>query len=137
MHLLAGSAPVTVNNFVFLARDGFYDGVTFHRVIPDFMAQTGDPTASGAGARLHLERRRERPALEARQPGDAVYGQRRAQHQRLAVLHHLRPHAPPGWEARRLRAGDQRMDVLRQISPRDLGATQPGDAIERVTIEES
>ena len=49
VHLLAGSAPVTVNNFVFLARDGFYDGVTFHRVIPDFMAQTGDPTASGSG----------------------------------------------------------------------------------------
>ena len=41
--------PVTVNNFVFLAREGFYDGVTFHRVIPGFMAQGGDQTGSGSG----------------------------------------------------------------------------------------
>ena len=42
-------APSTVNNFVFLANEGFYDGVAFHRVIPDFMVQGGDPTGSGAG----------------------------------------------------------------------------------------
>ncbi len=42
-------APLTVNNFVFLARDGFYDGVTFHRVIPGFVAQGGDPTGTGRG----------------------------------------------------------------------------------------
>ena len=47
--LFADKAPVTVNNFVFLARQGFYDGVTFHRVIPGFMAQTGDPTGTGTG----------------------------------------------------------------------------------------
>jgi cyclophilin family peptidyl-prolyl cis-trans isomerase len=42
-------APKTVNNFVFLARQGFYDGVVFHRVIANFMAQTGDPTGTGSG----------------------------------------------------------------------------------------
>jgi peptidyl-prolyl cis-trans isomerase B (cyclophilin B) len=42
-------APKTVNNFVFLASEGFYDDVTFHRVIPDFMIQGGDPTGSGRG----------------------------------------------------------------------------------------
>lgn len=42
-------APGTVNNFVFLSREGFYDGVTFHRVIPDFMIQGGDPTGTGRG----------------------------------------------------------------------------------------
>jgi peptidyl-prolyl cis-trans isomerase B (cyclophilin B) len=47
--LFAKDAPVTVNNFVFLARDGFYDGVTFHRVIGDFMIQGGDPTGTGRG----------------------------------------------------------------------------------------
>lgn len=42
-------APMTVNNFVFLANEGFYDGVTFHRVLEGFMAQTGDPDGTGAG----------------------------------------------------------------------------------------
>ena len=49
IELYADKAPITVNNFVFLAREGFYDGVTFHRVIPTFMAQTGDPTGTGTG----------------------------------------------------------------------------------------
>ncbi|MBT8214933.1 MAG: peptidylprolyl isomerase [Acidimicrobiia bacterium] len=43
------SSPLAVNNFVFLARDGFYDGVIFHRVIPGFMVQGGDPTGTGRG----------------------------------------------------------------------------------------
>ncbi|MFZ2487040.1 MAG: peptidylprolyl isomerase [Anaerolineae bacterium] len=45
----AKNAPKTVNNFVFLAQDGFYDGVTFHRVIRDFMIQGGDPSGTGMG----------------------------------------------------------------------------------------
>jgi cyclophilin family peptidyl-prolyl cis-trans isomerase len=49
VELFADKVPTTVNNFVFLAREGFYDGVIFHRVIDDFMAQTGDPTGTGRG----------------------------------------------------------------------------------------
>jgi peptidyl-prolyl cis-trans isomerase B (cyclophilin B) len=49
IELFPEHAPKTVNNFVFLARDGFYDGVVFHRVIADFMIQGGDPTGSGRG----------------------------------------------------------------------------------------
>lgn len=49
LELFASDVPVTVNNFVFLAREGFYDGTTFHRVIPGFMAQGGDPTGTGRG----------------------------------------------------------------------------------------
>ena len=49
IQLAAAQAPKTVNNFVFLARQGFYNNVTFHRVIPGFMAQTGDPTGTGSG----------------------------------------------------------------------------------------
>jgi peptidyl-prolyl cis-trans isomerase B (cyclophilin B) len=47
--LFAKDAPKTVNNFVFLARDKFYDGTVFHRVIADFMIQGGDPTGTGRG----------------------------------------------------------------------------------------
>jgi cyclophilin family peptidyl-prolyl cis-trans isomerase len=49
IELLAAQAPITVNNFVFLAREGFYNGTTFHRVIGGFMAQGGDPTGTGTG----------------------------------------------------------------------------------------
>ena len=47
--LFAKDAPATVNNFVFLAREGFYDGTKFHRVIADFMIQGGDPEGTGRG----------------------------------------------------------------------------------------
>jgi len=50
VELFAAQAPQTVNNFVFLARDGFYNGTTFHRVIRGFMAQGGDPTGTGMGS---------------------------------------------------------------------------------------
>ena len=49
LELFPEAAPKTVDNFVRLAREGFYDGVTFHRVIPDFMIQGGDPTGTGTG----------------------------------------------------------------------------------------
>src|SRR3954467_8825115 len=49
--LFTTDAPKTVNNFVFLAREGFYDGTVFHRVIPDFMIQGGDPEGAGRGGR--------------------------------------------------------------------------------------
>ncbi len=49
IELFPQHAPKTVNNFVFLAREGFYDGVSFHRVISDFVIQGGDPTGTGRG----------------------------------------------------------------------------------------
>jgi cyclophilin family peptidyl-prolyl cis-trans isomerase len=49
LELFDGEAPNTVENFRKLAEDGFYDGVVFHRVIPDFMIQGGDPTGTGSG----------------------------------------------------------------------------------------
>jgi cyclophilin family peptidyl-prolyl cis-trans isomerase len=49
IQLHAEQAPTTVNSFVFLAREGYFDGVTFHRVLENFMAQGGDPSGTGAG----------------------------------------------------------------------------------------
>lgn len=49
LELYPAHAPITVNNFVFLANEGFYDGVSFHRVIKDFVIQGGDPTGTGSG----------------------------------------------------------------------------------------
>src|SRR5215510_5579971 len=78
VELLAAQAPKTVNNFVFLAREGFYNGTTFHRVIGDFMAQGGDPTGTGTGgpgykwadeqSALGLKHDREGRGRSARQP---------------------------------------------------------------------
>ena len=53
VELLAAQAPVTVNNFVFLAREGFYDEVIFHRIIAGFMLQGGDPTGTGRGSSMY------------------------------------------------------------------------------------
>ena len=66
--LLAADAPATVNNFVFLAKDGFYDGVSFHRVIEDFMVQGGDPTGTGTGGPGY-QFADEKPALRLRHEG--------------------------------------------------------------------
>ena len=51
VELFAEKAPITVENFVTLAKDGFYDGTIFHRIIADFMIQGGDPTVPAAAAR--------------------------------------------------------------------------------------
>ena len=49
IELFAAQTPLTVNNFVFLSREGYYDGIIFHRVIDNFMVQGGDPTGTGRG----------------------------------------------------------------------------------------
>ncbi len=67
--LFADKAPKTVNNFVFLAREGFYDGTIFHRVIADFMAQGGDPTGTGRGGPGYRFADEFHPALRHHKPG--------------------------------------------------------------------
>jgi len=67
--LYAGETPQTVNNFVFLAREGFYDGTIFHRVIDDFMAQGGDPTGTGTGGPGYKFKDEFHPALKHGEPG--------------------------------------------------------------------
>ena len=70
VRLHVDKVPKTVNNFVFLAQQGFYDGTTFHRVIKDFMAQAGDPTGTGTGGpgykfadEFHPKLRHDKPGI--------------------------------------------------------------------------
>jgi peptidyl-prolyl cis-trans isomerase B (cyclophilin B) len=80
LELYPNDAPKTVDNFVRLARTGFYDGVTFHRVIPDFMIQGGDPTGTGSGGPGYTfddeinERKVERGALAMANAGPNTNG---------------------------------------------------------------
>lgn len=67
--LLASAAPKTVNNFVFLAGEGFYNGVIFHRVIPKFMIQGGDPTGTGTGGPGYRFEDETSPTLVFDRPG--------------------------------------------------------------------
>jgi cyclophilin family peptidyl-prolyl cis-trans isomerase len=69
IRLFAHKVPVTVNNFVFLAREGFYDGTIFHRVIKDFMVQGGDPTGTGRGGPGYRFKDEFRPELRHDQAG--------------------------------------------------------------------
>jgi len=69
LKLYAAQTPRTVNNFVCLAEDGYYDGVTFHRVIKDFMIQGGDPTGTGRGGPGYTFKDEFDPALRHDRPG--------------------------------------------------------------------
>ena len=78
-------APNTVNNFVGLARDGYYDGLTFHRVVPEFVIQGGCPEGSGRGGPGY--KFADEPVKGEYTPRRGRDGELRARHQRLAVLH--------------------------------------------------
>lgn len=69
IQLFSDKVPNTVNNFVFLARQGFYDGTIFHRVISDFMAQGGDPTGTGMGGPGYRFADEFNPELRHSKPG--------------------------------------------------------------------
>ena len=116
IELFDDDAPKTVANFKKLAEDGFYDGVIFHRVIPDFMIQGGDPTGTGSGGPGYTfedefnDHKVERGAL--------AMANCRAEHERLAVLHRHRRRMPVARrEAHGLRPRDRRHGCRR----RDLG----------------
>jgi cyclophilin family peptidyl-prolyl cis-trans isomerase len=138
IELFADKAPVTVNNFVFLARDGFYDGVTFHRVIRGFMVQGGDPTGSGSGGpgyrfadEFHPELRHDRPGvLSMANAGPGTNGSQ------FFITHVATPHLDDHHTVfGRVIEG---MDVVLAIPERDpMRAREPGLKMNTVTIAES
>ena len=94
----AKHAPMTVNNFVFLAEKNFFNCVTFHRVIPGFMDQTGDPTGTGSGGPGY-KFADELPAKAIAAVPDRLggHGQLGTQHQRQPVLHRHRARRARPW----------------------------------------
>ena len=136
IRLFADKAPETVNNFVFLAREGYFDGTTFHRVIKDFMIQGGDPTGTGTGGPGYLIRDEFHSDLRHDRPG-ILDGERGTEHRRLAVLHHLRGDALARRPARGLWRGSRRHGD-RELYPgaRPSRKREPGDRVETVEIEE-
>ena len=137
LELFADKTPVTVNNFVFLAGEGFYDGVIFHRVIPDFMVQGGDPTGSGSGGPGYRFADEFHPSLKHDKPGilsmaNAGPGTNGSQ---FFITHLPTPHL----NGRHTVFGQvvEGLDVLMSIPARDPGnVNAPAVKIIRVTIEE-
>ncbi|HEY73362.1 MAG TPA: protein translocase subunit SecD [Thermoflexia bacterium] len=135
IELFADRAPNTVNNFVFLARQGFYDNTTFHRVIPDFMAQGGDPSGSGSGGpgyafadEFHPELRHDQAGiLSMANSGPDTNGSQ------FFITYAPTPHLDDMHSV--FGQVIEGMDVLTALTPRDpAAATSPGDTIEKITI---
>lgn len=136
LRLFDDEAPITVNNFIFLANQGFYDGTSFHRVLEDFMAQGGDPSGTGAGGpgyqfqdefddNLTFDRR---GLLAMANAGPGTNGSQFfitfVETPWLNGLHTI---------FGELIEGD---DVLSAITLRDPGSDTPADIIERIEIVE-
>ncbi len=135
--LFADKAPNTVNNFVFLAREGFYDGTTFHRVIPNFMAQGGDPTGTGRGGPGYRFPDEFAPGLKHDKPG--ILSMANAGPNTNGSQFFLTFVPTPHLDGRHAVFGEVTagMDVLLSVSPRDpQSASAPGDAIRTISIAE-
>ena len=135
--LFAKEAPKTVNNFVFLARDKFYDGTVFHRVIADFMVQGGDPTGTGRGGpgyRFEDEfkgnpHKHQVGTLSMANAGPGTNGSQ------FFITHGPTPHLDNKHSV--FGKVTQGMDVVLSIPDREPGrAKQPGAAIQSIEITE-
>lgn len=137
--LFAKEAPLTVNNFVFLARDGFYDNTTFHRVIKPFMVQGGDPTGTGRGGPGYrfvdepsaLKLKHDQPGtLSMANAGPNTNGSQ------FFITHVPTPHL----DGRHAVFGRvvEGMDILNSIRERDpMSSTESGDKLYTIEITES
>ena len=137
LELFARDVPVTVNNFVFLAREGFYDGSTFHRVLPGFMAQGGDPTGTGMGETGYTFD--DEFTAHKHEAGTLSMANRGANTNSAQFFITFTPQ--PGLDGKHTVFGQliEGMDVLESLTARDPSQNPQfeGDKILRITIEES
>ena len=138
IELFAGQTPKTVNNFVFLSRQGFYDGIIFHRVIADFMVQGGDPTGTGTGGPGYKFEDEFDPSLKHDKPG--VLSMANAGPNTNGSQFFITHAATPWLNNKHSVFGQviEGIDVLMSIPPRDpMRPEYSGVKILKVTIEES
>lgn len=139
VQLFAQDAPQTVNNFVYLARQGFYDGLTFHRVIPGFVAQGGDPLGNGTGGPGYFlpDEQNDLPH-EAGVIAMARTADGRTSGSQFYITYTPQPQLDEmGFTVfGKVISG---MDVLESLTPRQPGqpGAPPGDEIITIEIEES
>lgn len=139
IELLPQSAPQTVNSFIFLAQEGWFDGVTFHRVIPGFVAQTGDPSGTGRGGPGYMLPNEIDPDLS--HDGEGVVAMANSGPDTNGSQWYITYDATEFLDGSytifgRIQSG---MDVVRSITPRDPSQnpnSPPGDVIESVEITE-
>lgn len=141
IELYADQVPVNVNSFVFLAQEGWYDGVTFHRVIPDFVAQAGDPTGSGMGSPGYRCDDEIVPTLTYDEAGVVGMASGGPGTSSIGSQFFITYDALPQLDGNYTIIGRviEGMDVVESITPRDpsQGAgLPPGDIIETILIEE-
>lgn len=132
-------APVAVNNFIFLAQEGWFDGITFHRVLPGFVAQTGDPSGTGQGNPGYLFKNEIDSSLSFDRPGVVGMANSGADTNGSQFFITYAPVTQLDGKYTIFGQVISGMDVLEQLTPRDpqLGVEAlPGDILLGVTIEE-
>jgi len=139
IELYADKAPLAVNSFIFLVNNGWFDGVTFHRVIPGLVAQAGDPSGTGYGTPGYAFKNEISPGLKFDGPG--VVGMANAGADSNGSQFFITYSAQPTWDGKYTIFGHviQGMDVVTNLAPRDPSKSAdlpPGDKILSVTIEE-
>jgi cyclophilin family peptidyl-prolyl cis-trans isomerase len=137
--LFAAQAPVTVSNFVFLARDGFYNNTTFHRVIGGFMAQGGDPEGTGRGGPGYRFDD-EKGALALRHDGPGVLSMANAGPNTNGSQFFITYEATPHLNGKHGVFGkvSKGLDVLKSLRERDPQRDRnPGDALHFIEIVEA
>jgi cyclophilin family peptidyl-prolyl cis-trans isomerase/tetratricopeptide (TPR) repeat protein len=138
VELFDNRVPATVNNFVFLAREGFYDNTTFHRVLPGFMAQAGDPTGTGSGGPGYAFADEFDPTLRHDSPG--VLSMANAGANTNGSQFFITYEATPWLDDRHSVFGQviEGMEVLESLTPRDpqQNPSFAGDKILTIVIEE-